>query len=90
MTVHKLKILPQYFEVVSSMEKPFEVRKNDRDYQVGDILILREWEPHQDGPFVPSGGFTGNSVERKVSYVLPGGQFGIDPEYVVLGLKREL
>lgn len=40
---HELKILPQFFNSVIRGDKRAELRKNDRDYQVGDVLILREW-----------------------------------------------
>ena len=85
-----LKILPEFYDAVESMEKPFEVRKNDRNYQVGDILILQEYVPEVDWPaHAPVfRGYTGASIRRKISYVLPGGQYGIDPEYVVLGLQE--
>ena len=38
---HELKIYPKYFEDVISGKKTFEVRKNDRKFNIGDILILR-------------------------------------------------
>ena len=38
---HYLKILPEYYEAVKSGDKTFEVRKNDRDYQVNDVLHLQ-------------------------------------------------
>lgn len=38
--IHELKILPEYFEAVTSGRKQFEIRKNDRDFKVGDQLIL--------------------------------------------------
>jgi Domain of unknown function (DUF3850) len=47
---HDLKTWPRFFEAVASGAKPFEWRKDDRDYRVGDILNLREWAPaHEDG-----------------------------------------
>jgi ASC-1-like (ASCH) protein len=40
---HELKILPEYFEAVRSGEKRFELRKNDRNFKVGDWVGLREF-----------------------------------------------
>ena len=47
-TSHKLKILPNYFNAVKEREKTFEVRKNDRDYKVNDIIKLEEYVPEKD------------------------------------------
>ena len=41
--VHELKILPNYFYDVVSGIKTFEVRFNDRDFQLGDQLLLKEY-----------------------------------------------
>ena len=60
---HQLKIHPQCFRDVSLNLKKFEVRKNDRNYQERDILILNEFEPS-------TGKYTGNVVVRKVDYIL--------------------
>ena len=58
---HNLKIFPQYFEAIKCGEKTFEVRKKDRNYQVGDYLILKEWD-----------GMTcsGREITAKVTYIL--------------------
>ena len=45
--IHELKTLPEYFKEVVSGNKPFEVRKNDRPFKVGDYLMLREYEPKE-------------------------------------------
>lgn len=42
---HELKTLTQFFPFVKRGEKNFEIRVNDRNYQVGDTLRLREWIP---------------------------------------------
>jgi ribosomal protein S17 len=78
--VHDLKVHPPYFERLFTDEKTFEVRKNDRDYQVGDLLNLREWSPEK-------GEYTMRMVSRRVTYILHGGQFGIEEGYCVLGIK---
>ncbi|WP_372640216.1 ASCH/PUA domain-containing protein [Ancylomarina sp.] len=80
---HNLKIYPEYFVEVLLETKPFEVRKNDQDFKIGDTLHLLEYCPEEKK-------FTGDSCARKVSYVLKGGSFGIEKGYVVLGLQNEL
>lgn len=42
---HELKILPQYYCRVADGSKTFEVRDNDRGFQSGDKVILKEWDP---------------------------------------------
>lgn len=41
---HELKILPKWYVDVESSKKNFEIRRNDRDFKVGDTLILQEYE----------------------------------------------
>lgn len=40
MKVHELKLDTKYFNDVKNGYKTFEIRKNDREYQVGDLLSL--------------------------------------------------
>lgn len=42
--LHELKIYPKYFQETIEGNKPFEIRKNDRHFQVGDVLLLKEWD----------------------------------------------
>lgn len=79
---HRIKCWPEYFDAIARGLKTFEVRKNDRDYRAGDLLAICEWDPQTRE-------FTGARRIMLVSYVLPGGQFGIDADYVVMGLKDE-
>ena len=57
---HELKIQPQYFKEVISGLKTFEIRKNDRDFCVGDRLVLKEWENDK---------YTGRTTIRTISYM---------------------
>jgi hypothetical protein len=43
---HKVKSWPQFFEATLSGAKTHEVRRlTDRDYRVGDRLLLQEYDP---------------------------------------------
>lgn len=61
MNVHELKILPEYFQAVRNGDKRAELRKDDRGYAVGDVLILREWDGHE---------YTGSAITVKISHIL--------------------
>lgn len=75
---HDLKIIPQYFEDVMTGKKKFEIRKNDRDYKVGDIFILREWEPDK--------GYTGRSFMQCIVYILDScPEYGLMDGYIIFG-----
>ena len=61
---HELKILPDYFASVVSGEKTFEYRAcEDRDFNVGDFLLMREWD-------IEKGDYTGFHVLVRVTYCL--------------------
>lgn len=45
MKTHELKTINPFFSDVWDELKSFEVRFNDRDYKVGDLLLLREFNP---------------------------------------------
>ncbi len=63
MVVIKKKITPDYFELVKSGKKKFELRAADFDIQEGDTLILEEWDPDTKK-------YTGRVIKRKASFVL--------------------
>jgi hypothetical protein len=80
MTVHELKTWTDYFRLVQSGSKTFEVRKNDRGFESGDILHLKEWRNTSEE-------YTGNECFCKVGYVLKGGSFGIEDGYCVMSIR---
>jgi hypothetical protein len=84
MTVHELKCWPTPFAAMRSGAKRFEYRKDDRNYQVGDILYLNEWNP-DDEP-VTLGSYTGEGDRYRVTYKLAG-RFGVPDGYCVLGVE---
>lgn len=44
MTVHSLKVETVHWWPLHRHEKKFEARKADRDFKVGDTLILKAWD----------------------------------------------
>ena len=80
-TEHVLKLRSEFFEDVVYERKKFEVRKNDRDYKVGDKVIFREYG---------CWGYTGKEITRYISYILTSEQFpdGLKEGYCVFGLTR--
>lgn len=42
---HVLKIWPEYYERVRNGSKTFEIRKNDRNFNLGDLVELRYFDP---------------------------------------------
>lgn len=100
--VHELKVAAPYFDALVSGAKTFEVRRNDRGYQRGDVLRLREWHPApRMGEHCEVDGCAAYSsvgahysmcreiVTRRVSYVYSGDpRFGgVEQGFVVLGLE---
>jgi len=83
---HNLKTWPSHFKDLMAHKKRYEVRKNDRDFQEGDVLHLLEYDPSDDGTGRP-GGYAGAWGDFKVTHILHGGMFGIEPGYCVLGLS---
>lgn len=44
MKIHKLKTIQPFFDFVWSGMKNFDIRKNDRDFRCGDLLLLQEYD----------------------------------------------
>lgn len=78
--VHALKTWPGPFEAMRVGRKTFEYRQNDRDFQVGDCLVLQEYNPETDS-------LTRECLSMRVLYVLAGGQFGVPPKYCVMSVE---
>lgn len=81
MIVHDLKVYPQFWEAVKNGSKPFEVRRNDRNFKVGDVVRLRHYDP-KSGVIDRS-----NEVCYPISYILHHEDFpiGVPVGFVVLG-----
>lgn len=61
--IHELKIRPHLFEAVSSGQKTSEVRIDDRNFQVGDLVELYPWNKGM-------GRLGDHSIVREITFVL--------------------
>lgn len=77
---HKIKIKKRYYDAVLKGEKTFEIRKNDRDYNVGDIINFIPIADDCD-MILPH-----NQTSYKVTYVFHGGEYGLEEGYCVFGI----
>lgn len=59
---HYLKTWPKQFKMVKDGNKKFEIRKCDRPFYVGDILILKEYCPKE--------GYTGDCLGVQVTHII--------------------
>jgi len=76
--VHELKTWPVFFDAILSEEKPFEARKDDRGFEVGHDLKLREWNPETQE-------YTGRTIVTGITYILRGTEH-VAKGYCILGL----
>lgn len=59
---HRLKTWPEFFVALLSGAKTFEIRTNERDFRVGDVLILVEYDPE-------TAQFSGRELRRVITYI---------------------
>ncbi len=94
---HHLKTHPAAFAAVLDGRKAWEFRRNDRDFQVGDVLELEFYDPAPDD-FVVSRSAGHQYIENgpdlvhitaHVTYILHGGQFGIPVGFCVMSIEVE-
>lgn len=105
MKVHDLKTWPEPFQAVLAGTKSHEVRKHDRDFAIGDELLLREFVPHEPcvgtgrvwgngdtedcGCPAPHGEYTGRTCSVEITYITAPGTFGMPEDRVVLSIRRK-
>jgi hypothetical protein len=84
---HRLKSWPQFFERSLLGDKTHEVRRADRDFRVGDILRLQEFDPQKSQ-------FTGRECSVIVTYITSAelpcalSQDALHPDYCILSIKQ--
>ena len=78
-TTHTLKIQQELFKLIKLGIKRYEIRNNDRDFQVDDTLILISFSEYR----VPA-----NRVVCRITHVLKDvPQFGLKDGYAILSFE---
>jgi len=77
---HELKCWPEFFNATRVGSKRFELcKEDDKHFTVGDMLVLREWDPKKKD-------YTGCRFEQKITYVLRNIP-GLEPGYTILSVQ---
>lgn len=76
---HNLKIHPKYFKEVANGNKTFELRYDDRNYKVGDILILMGYDSETMS-------FDGTQIVKEITYICSDFE-GLKEGWVILSIK---
>lgn len=62
MSAHYVKSWTPFFEAFVRGDKRHDLRDDDRNFMVGDILILQEYDPFK-------GRYSGRELRMEVSYI---------------------
>lgn len=94
-TVHHLKTWPKSFQAIVDLVKRHDIRRNDRDFKVGDLVVLWEYIPSVSEQELPEswgplarGHYTGRCEVREISYVTEGGEYGLPFDRCVLSIRQ--
>ena len=89
MKIHELKTDPDSFDESWRGKKSWEIRLNDRDFRIGDSLVLRETnytgeEMKAGKPLV----YTGNRMLVEVSFIMAGPIYGLQDGWVIMSTNE--
>lgn len=77
---HALKTWPAYFQAIESGSKRFEVRKADRNFKVGDRILLQEYNSTEKV-------YTGKEWDGVITFLMDDPEF-VKKGFVVFGIKE--
>lgn len=78
---HILKIWPGAFLAIKEGDKRADVRKNDRDYHVGDLLVFSAYSPTENSYLDVA------PIAARVTHIQTG--FGLPDDIVVMSFHIE-
>lgn len=81
MNLHSLKILDNFYEDVDEEKKTFELRKDDRNYKVDDLInfIVIDKKGNQ----------IKTDIVYQIIYILRNvSEYGLSSDYCILGIRK--
>ncbi len=87
--LHTLKTDPEVFQAVIKKLKTYEIRKDDRGFNVGDFLLLQETK--YTGKEMLKGKplqYTGRELDVEVTHILRGPIYGLEDGWVIMSIKE--
>lgn len=87
MTTHRLKVFIKYADAIMNGTKTFEIRKNDRNFKVGDKIVFEVVS--NEGYYVRSAArHPLNGAVYRIDYILDGFE-GLAQKYVAFAISKE-
>lgn len=87
MTTHRLKVLVKYADAIMNGTKTFEIRKNDRDYEVGDKIVFNVVADDCHS-FMEAAKHPFNGATYRIDYILDDFE-SLAQKYVALAISKE-
>lgn len=87
MTTHRLKVLIKYADAIMIGAKTFEVRKNDRGYEVGDKIVF-DVVTNEGYSIGEAARHPLNGATYRIDYILDDFE-GLAQKYVALAISKE-
>lgn len=85
--VHELKIKECFWKDVWNGRKTFEIRKNDRNYKVGDVVHFHVIDETENEIQIEKE-FNDKYNNYVITYVFNGGEYGLDKDYCIFGIRQ--
>ena|ERR1700733_1682712 len=84
---HELRSWPEFFKPIKEGTRTHELRRNDREFAVGDTLVLREFDPKTQ---IYTGEQCRVAITSITSFSQPCAVSGeaLNPDFCVLSVRR--
>ena len=79
--IHVLKCWPEAYRDIVSGIKAYEYRRNDRGFEIGDYLVLKEWNPKTKE-------YTGEVFTVIVTHITKGPLYRVRRGYCVMAIRE--